>query len=305
MARIVWRHRRRRCRPDAPGGRSRRRPATEHVLDIPGGSIHLRVTGVLHAPLNVYIMRVVEYSEGGSLTRHVSASTSAGHPQHGARHGAIVGDNRGTRSCPITVVAIDEHPIVLRGLELQVEHGDRDISVIGTFSSVPAFLESGHRPDLVMLDPILNGADATAGIPALVGRGLTVLVYTGDDRPVPLRAAVDAGAAGILLKTDPIDAVLDAIEAAAAGDFSVSGPGAQALIADARRAADLSDQQRQVLQCIDEGLDYRATGKVMGITANTVKEYLARIRDKYREIGVKPGNAHHLTRLAKDEGHLP
>jgi DNA-directed RNA polymerase specialized sigma24 family protein len=67
---------------------------------------------------------------------------------------------------------------------------------------------------------------------------------------------------------------------------------------------DLSEQQRQVLQCIDEGLDYRATARVMNISDNTVKEYLARIRDKYREQGHTPGNSHHLTKLAYDEGHL-
>lgn len=204
----------------------------------------------------------------------------------------------------ITIVVIDDHAIVRHGLELQIEHFGRGMKVIGTYSSVKAFVESGLKPQVVVLDVMIGGVSVVADIPGLISAGFIVLIYTGDDRPVPLRTAVNAGASGILLKGDPLETIMDSIEAAAAGEFCVSGPVAHALITDPKLVADLSDQQRQVLQCIDEGLDYRATARVMGITGNTVKEYLARIRDKYREIGVKPGNAHHLTRLAKDEGHL-
>ena len=203
----------------------------------------------------------------------------------------------------VTVAIVDDHEIVREGVEQYLKRSGADVDVIGTASS-PADLPEGIVPDVVILDLVLRDGQSLDDVPALVEHGSRVLLYTSEERPVPLRRAVDLGVSGVLLKGDPLTTITDGIATAMDGQFYVSGPLAHALITDDDLVSDLSEQQRQVLQCIDEGLDYRATARVMNISSNTVKEYLARIRDKYRERGLHPGNSHHLTRLAYEEGHL-
>ena len=204
---------------------------------------------------------------------------------------------------PITLAIVDDHEIVREGVELYLGRARPEIEVVGS-ASVVSDLPEGVIPDVVILDLVLREGQSLDFLPDLVRQGSRVLLYTSEERPVPLRHAVELGASGVLLKGDPVATINDGITMAMDGQFYVSGPLAHALITDAELVADLSDQQRQVLQCIDEGLDYRATARVMNISGNTVKEYLARIRDKYRERGLHPGNSHHLTRLAHEEGHL-
>jgi DNA-binding NarL/FixJ family response regulator len=203
----------------------------------------------------------------------------------------------------ITVAIVDDHEVVREGVERHLQGGVPEVEIVGSAATVGE-LPKGVVPDIVILDLVLREGTSLEDVPALVEGGSRVLLYTSEERPVPLRQAVDLGVSGVLLKGDPIATVGTGISMAMEGHFYVSGPLAHALITDDDLVADLSDQQRQVLQCINEGLDYRATARVMNISGNTVKEYLARIRDKYRDRGLHPGNSHHLTRLAHEEGHL-
>lgn len=207
----------------------------------------------------------------------------------------------------ISVAVVDDHAIVREGIELMLQKSGEHYQFLASASSVAelrAITADLGVPDVVILDLVLKEGQSLPDIPEVLDMGSKVLLYTSDERPVPLRRAVGMGVSGVMLKGDPAGAIVDGIEIAMAGGFYVSGPLAHALITDLDLTAELSEQQRQVLQCIDEGLDYRATARVMNISGNTVKEYLARIRDKYRERGLHPGNSHHLTRLAYEEGHL-
>ena len=203
----------------------------------------------------------------------------------------------------ITVAIVDDHEIVREGVALYLGRARPEVDVVGS-APIVADLPEDVVPDIVILDLVLRDRQSLEDVPALVEQGSRVLLYTSEERPVPLRHAVELGISGVLLKGDPVATINDGITMAMDGQFYVSGPLAHALITDTDLVADLSEQQRQVLQCIDEGLDYRATARVMNISGNTVKEYLACIRDKYRERGLQPGNSHHLTRLAHEEGHL-
>lgn len=205
---------------------------------------------------------------------------------------------------PITLATIDNHPVVRAGVEAHIARVAPEISIVSSTDTVEEYLDCGEVARVVLLDLLLKDGPSSAFIPALTRAGAKVLVYTTEERPVPLREAMALGAAGVLLKNDPLHTVVDAIWMAVAGEFCCSGPLAHALITDDSQVVELSEQQRQVLQCLDEGLDYRATGRVMGITEGTVKTYLARIREKYRVSGLEPGNSHHLTKQAFEQGHL-
>lgn len=204
---------------------------------------------------------------------------------------------------PVTIAIVDDHEIVRTGVEHQLRTCLPQAEVIASVATIGE-LPGDEPADVIILDLLLHDGESLDAVPGLIERGSKILLYTSEQRPVPLRHAVELGISGIMLKGDPASTIVDGVTMAMDGQFYVSGPLAHALISESGLIADLSEQQRQVLQCIDEGLDYRATARVMNISGNTVKEYLARIRDKYREQGHKPGNSHHLTRLAYEEGHL-
>lgn len=203
----------------------------------------------------------------------------------------------------ITVATIDNHAVVRDGLTFRV-NACEDLSMVASVASVEEYAAAGVSADVVLLDLLLADGDSTGHIPTLTGAGSRVLLYTTEERPVPLRRAVEAGATGVVLKSDPVEAVPVAIRDAMAGEFCCSGPLAHALLHNEAAVADLSERQVEVLQALDEGLDYRATARSLGISEGVVKTHLARVREKYRSRGLDPGNAHHLTKLASDEGYL-
>lgn len=204
----------------------------------------------------------------------------------------------------LTLATIDNHAVVRAGVVAHIQQVAPEIDVIASTDTVEEYLEWGGSADVVLLDLLLTDGPSTPHIPGLVESGAKVLIYTTEERPAPLRQAVAAGATGVLLKSDPLHSVVLGIRMAMAGEFCVSGPLAHAMLTDETLFIELSEQQRQVLQCLDEGLDYRATGRIMGISEGTVKTYLARVREKFRASGLEPGNAHHLTRQAFHQGHI-
>lgn len=176
----------------------------------------------------------------------------------------------------IRVGVIDDHAVVREGLALYLERFSSRVRVVAEAGDPGAFLSLAAQVDVVLLDLRLREGPSLDAIPGLVHTGAPVLLYTVEERPVPLRAAVERGVAGVLLKNDPIKTVVEGIERAVAGEFYCSGPLAHALLDDSTRVAELSPRQQRVLRCLDEGLDYRATARVLGITPEGTRRTSAR-----------------------------
>lgn len=204
----------------------------------------------------------------------------------------------------IRVATVDNHEVVREGVAARIEREAADIAIVASVPSVDELLTAAADADVVLLDLWLDDSDSLDSIPALVAAGSRVLLYTTEQRPVRLRKAVEHGACGLLLKRDPLSTIINGIHAAAAGDFYCSGTLAHALLTDETAVADLSPRQVEILEALADGLDYRAAAAFTGSSEAAVKTHLARIREKFRGIGIEPGNAHHLTRIAKDQGHI-
>lgn len=204
----------------------------------------------------------------------------------------------------LRLACVDDHAVVREGIQAHLRQVAPEIVVAASTESVEELMTSGIPVDVALVDLRLREDTSLPWIPRLLETGARIALYTTEERPVPLREAVAAGVSGVLLKSDPLHTVVDGIRMVARGEFVCSGPLAHALITDESLVVELSDQQRQVLQCLDEGLDYRATGRVLGISEGTVKTYLARIREKFRSHGLEAGNSHQLTKHAQQQGHL-
>lgn len=201
----------------------------------------------------------------------------------------------------VSVAVVDNHEAIQRGVAAIIEGQPGEFSFAGGYSD-PGQLTNGtaELPDVVILDLWLgrDDADSLWAIEPLRLAGAAVLLHTTEERPVKLRAAVQAGALGLALKSDGEDALLAALRGVAAGEFTCSSELAAALIDDDGRAARLAPREVEVLESLADGLT-----RDRGVTEGTVKTYLARIREKYLALGREVTNATSLVLEAHRDGY--
>ena len=189
----------------------------------------------------------------------------------------------------IRVLIADDHAVVRAGLA----------QLLGTFDGVELVgaaadgeqavsLCEERRPDVVLMDlemPVLDGIEATRRVRAARPEIAVVVLTSFSDRERILRA-LDAGAAGYLLKDAEPNELARAIEAAARGEAPLDPKAARALLS-ARRAPGpaegLSEREREVLAMVAEGLPNKVIAQQLAISEKTVKAHLTSV---YRQIGV-------------------
>lgn len=180
----------------------------------------------------------------------------------------------------IKVAIADDHAVVRRGLE-ELLRREADIEVVGTAADGREACELAERttPDVILMDlsmPLMDGIEATRSIVASTPTVHVIVLTSFADRSRIL-AALDAGAAGYLLKdADPAE-VAAAIRAAVAGGVPLD-PRAARVMLDAQRTAQreikLSARETEVLQLVVAGLANKSIARRLGITERTVKAHL-------------------------------
>ena len=205
------------------------------------------------------------------------------------------------------VLIIDDHPLyrdglaaVLSGLQPDIEvTGVSHLAAAAAWRSSPA--GAGRPVDLVLLDMALPGVarlDALAQVQVLFEDSSVVVVSGEDDAQFVMRA-IDAGAAGYILKSTDGDAVVQALRTVLSQGVYLPPtallrpPGAvlgTAGVAVATYAADLeayvpslSDKQRAVLQGLLQGKSNKLIARDLGIAEGTVKAPLWAV---YQSLGV-------------------
>ena len=207
----------------------------------------------------------------------------------------------------IDVAAVDDHPIVLDGVAGWVMAAESGIRVVGTAPTVDALLAgpggcargpAGYRPR--------RRDDRAGNVAAILTAGPAVLVLSAADKPVPVRAAMRAGALGYVLKSEETSQVRAAIKAVAAGKDWISPRLAYILATD--DAADrpvLSPQETRALRLYATGMPMKSVARRMGISEETAKQYVGRVREKYARAGRAAPTKLDLYYRAVEDGHLP
>lgn len=163
----------------------------------------------------------------------------------------------------------------------------QDIIVVGAAQSVDELLDGpGSTADLVLLDAQLRYDPVVVENIARIRRaGPKVLLVSGYFREEELRGALRAGTAGFFPKVKSFDALVQAICDASAGRFVISQQAMMAMLNDRQRnAPEFTRRETDVLALSATGLPAKIVAKRLGITEDTVKEYLKRIREKYRAV---------------------
>ncbi|WP_243074124.1 response regulator transcription factor [Microbacterium sp. SS28] len=208
----------------------------------------------------------------------------------------------------IRLVIADDHPVVRTGL-------------VGLLSDEPGFevvgeaadgddavrLAAATHPDVVLMDlrmPRTDGVTATARIVAgeagePAPRVLILTTYETDDQ---ILAAIEAGAAGYLLKAAPQAEIVAGIRSVAAGQSALSPQVAVRLVERMRRPEPesvLTARERDVLRLVATGHSNKQVAAALAIGEATVKTHLLKAFDK---LGV--ADRTHAVTIARERGLL-
>jgi DNA-binding NarL/FixJ family response regulator len=206
----------------------------------------------------------------------------------------------------ITVAAVDDHPIVLRGLA-DLLNDVRDFDLIDTACSIDLLLAGpGGKAQVVLLDLDLgDGTRPQDNLRRLLSDERAVVVFSAAAAPSAVRSAMRAGASGFVPKTDDVEALATAIRAAAAGTGWISPQLAFLLLTDdAPDAPDLAPRELEALRLYATGMPLKTVARRMGLSPETAKQYIDRVRQKYRRVGRDADTKIDLYRRAMEDGHL-
>lgn len=207
----------------------------------------------------------------------------------------------------VRIGLIEDHEVVhvgLRGLIAMVPGWEltvvarsvRDLDLDG----------SSPRLDLVLLDLRLDdGSSPGDNVTALQAAGIPTLAYTAGEDPSLLRAAARAGVLGVVRKSDAVAVLIASIKRALLGEAVATTEWAAALDADIAIAdAQLSPRERQVLALYASGETATGVADAMGLSRDTIVNYVGRIRTKYALAGRPASTKVDLHVRAREDGLL-
>lgn len=184
-----------------------------------------------------------------------------------------------------TVLLVDDHPVVRSGLRAVLDSGEA-VQIVGEAATgEEAITLAGHlRPDVVLCDLRLgagiNGIETTAALRAL-DPAPAVLILTTFDRDAEILGAIEAGAAGYLLKDVTPDIILDGIQRAASGDMVLAPDLASRVLRGMRNPLPrLTAREIEVLKLLANGSTNREISRALFVTEATVKSHLNHIFTK-------------------------
>jgi DNA-binding NarL/FixJ family response regulator len=186
---------------------------------------------------------------------------------------------------PIKVLVVDDHPVVRQGLRTFLDL-QGDITVVGEAADGDAAVASAEllRPDVVLLDLRMPGADGIAALRGLRERGnpARVLVITSFTEPAAVLPAVRAGAAGYVYKDVDPPALAAAIRSVHAGHVLLHPDVARLLAAGSAQpdGVRLTAREREVLAEVARGRSNREIARVLTLSEKTVKAHMSAILTK-------------------------
>jgi len=209
----------------------------------------------------------------------------------------------------ITVMIVDDHAMVRKGLRMMLE-AQSDMQVVGEAGSVQEALEVAARvrPQIITLDLSMPGPSGVASVERLrkAVPDARIIVVTMHDDPAYVRTAIAMGAAGYVNKSAADTELIAAIRAVSRGRVFIdvgdaatlesilapgTAPGGKSPVES------LSAREREVLQQVARGFTNQQIADEVGLSVKTIESYRARLMKK---LGLKERSD--LVRLAIELG---
>lgn len=182
------------------------------------------------------------------------------------------------------VLIVDDDPLVRRSLDLLVD-GEPDMQVAGVAADGPGAVElvRDRRPDIVLMDirmPDGDGISATRTIKHGVPDTKVVMLTTFNDEP-EIRAALDAGADGYLLKSGDSSSVVEQLRALDSGAAVVHSDVLRELTHPSHGELDaLTSRERELVERVAQGYSNREIASQLFLSERTVRNNISIILDK-------------------------
>jgi NarL family two-component system response regulator LiaR len=192
-----------------------------------------------------------------------------------------------TETNAISVLIVDDHPIVRQGLRQLLEVQD-DLQIVGEAEDGKTAIEKigDLLPDVVLMDlvmPGMNGVEATREIRE-ISPHTQVVVLTSHHEDALVFPAIKAGALSYLLKSSLPDEVIDAVRAAARYEARLHPRIAKRLMdeisGDVPSLDSLTSRELEVLKHIAQGQDNRQIAESLVVSEKTVKTHVSNILSK-------------------------
>lgn len=208
---------------------------------------------------------------------------------------------------PIRLALVDDHKMLLGALTEWIRGAADDIELVAAVSTWPELVTHPAFPtDVVLLDVDLkDGVPVSVKIGALNSAGVKTVLMSTYSEPHIVREALASGALGYLVKSEEASMIVAAIRAAARGESYISAELDLAINSgDVGGAPRLSAQERRVMALYGGGEPVKTVAYELGISEETAKSYLKRIREKYRVAGFDVGTKVALRKRAIQDGIL-
>jgi len=194
---------------------------------------------------------------------------------------------------PATILLIDDHPLLRRGIRQLVDMED-DLEVVGEANNAAEGirLATELEPDLILLDLNMPEIDGIEALKKLRERNTSsrVVMFTVSDQEDDVVAALRAGADGYLLKDMEPEDMISQLHQAATGKLVISDR-LTTLLAEALRSNkpqpssrpdfdSLTPREKDILRLIAEGLSNKMIGRKLDISDGTVKVHVKHLLKK-------------------------
>lgn len=204
-------------------------------------------------------------------------------------------------SSPITVLCVDDHPLMRDGIASAIKQHE-DITLVAEAANgeeaVTAYRR--YKPDVTLMDlqmPVMNGITATATIIKQypLARIIILTTYSGD---IQATRALQVGAKGYLLKGMLRADLINTIRRVHSGQHYIPSAVAQD-IAEHVGAGQLTVREVEVLRCVSTGISNKAVADMLGLSEDTIKGHMRNVLAK-----LHANDRTHAVRIALQRGYL-
>jgi DNA-binding NarL/FixJ family response regulator len=192
----------------------------------------------------------------------------------------------------LRVMVVDDHQMVVQALVVALSR-EPDIEIVATASSVAEALEavSDAKPDVLLIDYYLPDGTGVDAVRGLEDTAVKTVFLSSDRSDGAVLAALEAGACGYLVKSEPLDQLVAAVRRAGEGEILLQPGELSALLGRQREqqrreaeqqrvVASLTGREREILRFMAQGLDNRAIAEHLHLALTTVRWYVQVILEK-------------------------
>jgi two-component system uhpT operon response regulator UhpA len=207
----------------------------------------------------------------------------------------------------IRVALVDDHKMLLGALTEWIRGAAADIDLVAAVTTFTELLtHPGFPVDVVLMDVDLkDNSPVSLRLAQLKQTGVATVLMSSYSEPGIVREALASGALGYVPKSEDVSMIVNAIRSAYRGESYISAELDLAINSgDVGGSPKLSAQERRVMALYGGGEPVKTVAYELGISEETAKSYLKRIREKYRVAGFDVGTKVALRKRAIQDGIL-